>query len=127
MYNLWVFKDPGLSAVMRSAVPLRYQDEWRDDEPGVAFAQAAIDRYYRDGSDLFQIPGLSEYSQFFVLLRAKNSGRAGSSGVCSGEEEVSDAVVAEEAGEEDRDLDEVTTAAEADRSGLQRQFHELQT
>lgn len=93
----------------------------------VVFAQAALERYLRDGTGLFRIRSLAEQSQFAVLLRANNSGSAGRSGVRSGEEKVSDAVVMKKADEADCDLDGVMTAAETNGSGPKRKLCELQT
>lgn len=56
---------------------------------GVAIAQAALNRYRGDGTNLFQNLSLVEQSQFAALLCANNSFGAGPSGVRSGEEEVS--------------------------------------
>lgn len=42
------------------AVLVRYRDEWQYDGMGFAVALAALDRYRRDGTDLFQISSLAE-------------------------------------------------------------------
>lgn len=65
-----------------------------------------------DGMDLLQIPSLAEQSRLVVLLTANNAGSAVSSDVHSGEEDVSDRGIAEEADEENWDLKGVKTAAE---------------
>lgn len=43
---------------------MRYWDEMSGDGFGVAFAQAALDRLIRDGTDLFRIPNIAEQAQF---------------------------------------------------------------
>lgn len=59
------------------------------------------------------------------MLRANNSGRAGPSAVRDGERKVSDAVVREEADEEDWNLYRVMTVADADGGGLRGKFRYL--
>lgn len=62
MYILGPFQDLGRSAVAHPAVAVRYRYKWRDGEMGIAFAQAAVDEYRRDDTDVFQFPGLLEQS-----------------------------------------------------------------
>lgn len=68
---------------------------------GVAFAQAVLHRYCRGCTDLLHTSSVAEQSQFVPSLRANNGGGSGQSGVRSGEEELSGAVVVEEVNEED--------------------------
>lgn len=51
--NLASLEDPRRSAVTHPAAPVRYRDDWRDDGMGSTFAQAALDRCPRDGTNLF--------------------------------------------------------------------------
>lgn len=63
-------------------------------------AQAALDRYRRDDTDLSPVPSLTRQFHFVALLRASDSGGSSPSEVYSCEEEVSGAVVLAEAHEE---------------------------
>lgn len=101
VYDLRTFEDPGRSVLTYLAVPVCYEERWRDDGMGAAFAQAILDRYHRDGTNLFQIPSFAKQSQYVASLGTKTSGSPRPSGVCGGEEEMSDAVLVEEAAEED--------------------------
>lgn len=60
VYDPRTFKDPGRSVITHHSIPVQNQDEWRDKEMAVAFAQAALDHYLRDGTDLFHISSLAE-------------------------------------------------------------------
>lgn len=73
VYNQSAFADPEHYAVTYPAVPVSYQNEWRDDGMCVAFAQAALDQYCCEGTDLFHIPRLAEQSPCVASLRADNS------------------------------------------------------
>lgn len=106
------------SAVTHTIVLLRFRDVWNGEETDFAFAKGTIDRYRRDGTNLFQFSDISEQSQFAASRGANNSDKVGPSGACSGEEEISDTVVLEKPDKEDWDLDEVITATEADGRGL---------
>lgn len=66
---------------------------------------------------MLQSPSLARLSQFVASSRENNRSGADPSEVRRGEEEVSDAAVVEESDEEDWDLDEVMTAADANESG----------
>lgn len=93
--NVKVFENPGRSVVAYSAVPVHYRDPWREDRMGIVFAQAALDRYVCDSTNLFQVSSSMEQSQTAVFLRANISGSTDLSGGRSGTEEVSEAFVVE--------------------------------
>lgn len=52
MYVFWGFEDLRRSTAMHPAVPVCYRYYCRDDGLAAAFAQAELDRYRRDGTDL---------------------------------------------------------------------------
>lgn len=64
--------------------------------------------------DLFQILNLAKQSSFVDSLRASHCSGDSPSGVRSGEEKVADAVVVEEADEDNWDFNGVKTADVAD-------------
>lgn len=86
----------------------------------------ALDQFHCDGTCRSQTPGFLEQNQFVAFHRANNNGGPSSKRLCSTKIEVSSAVVAEEADEEDRDPDGVMTAVEVDESSFQETFHEFQ-
>lgn len=47
---------------------MRCRDERREDRKGVDFAQAALDQYGCDSTDLLHSTSLAERSQFVALL-----------------------------------------------------------
>lgn len=57
-----------------------------------------------------------EQIQFVTLLRANNSGGAYLRGICSGEKEVSEVAVVQEADKNNWDVDGVVTATKAEKS-----------
>lgn len=80
---------------------MRYRDVWCDDGMEFIFFQAALDQYCRSGTELFQVPSLAKESQFSASVKANYSGSAILSGEQSGKKGMSDAVVVNEADEED--------------------------
>lgn len=74
----------------------------------------------------YKIWSLFDQARVGVCLRANNGGGAGPSDVPRGEMDVYDAVKAEKADEENRDLDGLMNAAEAIGSDFREKFRELQ-
>lgn len=56
------FEDFWHSNVTHSAVPVRFQEEWRDNGMGATFAQAISDRHRRDHMGRFLISSFQEQS-----------------------------------------------------------------
>lgn len=112
---------------MHFAVSVRCWDEGRDDKIGVDFAYVGSNQYHCNGTDLFLIPSIAKQFLFAASLRANNKGDAVLSGVRSGEEEVSEAVVVEIADKEEWSLDEDMTSAEAEGSVPWGKFGEMLT
>lgn len=94
MYNSWAFEDPRRPADTHFVVPVCFRDKELDSKMGFDFAQAVLDQFRRDGSDLLPISSCLEQSQFIPLPGGNKSDDAVLSRVRSGKEEAFDAVVA---------------------------------
>lgn len=127
MYNLKAFENPCRAGATYSAALSQYREEERDDVKDGAIAQAELNWYRGDGTDMFQNSRFTKQSQFVASLRAKNGGSANSTGLCCGETEVSDAVVVEEADHKNWDHEDNIIAAEANGSCLGQNFRNSQT
>lgn len=127
LYDLSVLEDPGRSDIFQAAVSMCYRDELCDNGSGGAFTRMALDHYRRDRTKLFQVPSLAQQSPFVALLKASDRCSLGPSGVHSGEEKLSIAVVVEEADEDDWDVDGVVIRARAKGSSLRGILRDLQT
>lgn len=55
--------------ITHPAVLVRYRNEWCDDGLSVAFAQVALDRYCRNGTNRIHFSSLTEQSQLFASLK----------------------------------------------------------
>lgn len=102
MYDLWVLEDPEISDITHSGVLVCHRDEWRENGNGAAFSQTVSDQYNRDGTDLFHIPIVADISRFVALLKVKNIGDTGISGVSSGKKKVWNAVIVKKANQKMR-------------------------
>lgn len=64
MYDGKILKLTRRTSITHSAVSVRYQDKRRDNGFRLAFNQAALDQYRRNGTDLYQISSTVEQYQF---------------------------------------------------------------
>lgn len=95
VFNPWVFVDLRFMSASLPAGSVRFKDEWCSDEMGVAFTQAAYDRYCCDEMKLEKILRITEQAHLIESIREHDDAEAEPSGT-RGEENASNEFVESE-------------------------------